>query len=88
MDATLAEQQVSRGEMVVTANAQGEVCQIAKQGGVPTEALVLLRGVDVAVQKVKELGKLVRAALERDERERDVGGLIRELRAENERVVE
>ncbi len=84
-DATLAEQAVSVGEVVVTANAQGEVCQIAKQGGAPTEALVLLRGVDVAVGKVRELGKVVREALERDERERDVGGLIRELRAENER---
>lgn len=85
VDATLAEQQVSVGEMVVTANAQGEVCQIAKQGGSPTEALVLLGGVDVAVQKVRELGKAVKGALERDERERDVGGLIKELRAENER---
>ena len=85
VDATLAEGQVAVGEMAVTANAQGEVCQIAKQGGAPTEALVLLRGIDLAVAKVMELGKAVKAALERDERERDVGGLIRELRAENER---
>ena len=88
VDATLVEQQVSVGEVVVTANAQGEVCQIAKQGGAPAEALVLLKGVDLSVRKVKELEKVVKAALERDERERDVGGLILEMRAENERIVE
>ena len=85
VDATVAEGQCSVGEVVVTANAQGEVCQIAKQGGAPTEALVLLRGIDLAVRKVRDLGKAVKGALERDERERDVGGLIMELRAENER---
>ena len=85
VDATLVESLVSEGEVVVTANVQGEVCQIAKLGGVPSEALTLLRCVEVAVGKVKDIGRVVEEALERDRRRRDEGGLMKELSAENER---
>ncbi len=85
MDATLAEQQCAEGEIVIAANAQGEVCLMQKGGGGEVDALELLRCVEVAVGKVRELAKIVDAALERDAKMRDKGGMSRELRAENER---
>ncbi|KAL8876902.1 MAG: hypothetical protein Q9198_004978 [Flavoplaca austrocitrina] len=85
VDATLREQQCCEGEVVVTANKHGEVCQIAKLGGVPSDALVLLKCVDVVVSKVKELDALVAKALEKDAAKRDIGGLMAELSAENAR---
>ncbi|KAL8894568.1 MAG: hypothetical protein Q9192_004214, partial [Flavoplaca navasiana] len=85
VDATLREQQCCEGEVVVTANKHGEVCQIAKLGGVPSDALVLLKCVDVAVAKVRELDALVAEALEKDAAKRDIGGLMAELSAENAR---
>ncbi|KAL8943497.1 MAG: hypothetical protein Q9216_001032 [Gyalolechia sp. 2 TL-2023] len=85
VDATLREQQCCEGEVVVTANKHGEVVQVKKLGGVPADALVLLNCMDIAVAKVKELDLLITKSLEQDARERDVGGLMAELRAENER---
>ncbi|KAI4274721.1 MAG: hypothetical protein LQ337_003720 [Flavoplaca oasis] len=85
VDATLREQQCCEGEVVVTANKHGEVCQIAKLGGVPSDALVLLKCVDVAVAKVKQLDALISEALEKDAAKRDIGGLMAELSAENAR---
>ncbi|KAL9603494.1 MAG: hypothetical protein Q9219_001181 [cf. Caloplaca sp. 3 TL-2023] len=85
VDATLREQQCCEGEVVVTANKHGEVVQIAKLGGVPADALVLLNCVEIALAKVKDLDLLITKALEKDARERDVGGLIAELQAENAR---
>lgn len=85
VDATLVEQQCSEGEIVVAANPQGEVCLMQKGGGGEMDALVLLRCVEVAVGKVKELGKAVDRALERNAKLRDKGGMSRELQAENER---
>ena len=85
VDATVREQQCCEAEVVVTANKHGEVCQIAKLGGVPSEALVLLKCVDVAVAKVKELDAVIAKALEKDAANRDIGGLMAELSAENAR---
>ena len=79
------EQQCSQGEIVVAANPQGEVCLVQKGGGGEMDALVLLRCVEVAMGKVRELGKVMDGALERDVKRRDKGGKSRELRAENER---
>ncbi|CAD6565787.1 MAG: hypothetical protein ASARMPRED_007987 [Alectoria sarmentosa] len=85
VDATLMEQQCSQGEIVVAANPQGEVCLVQKGGGGEMDALVLLRCVEVAMGKVRELAKVMDGALERDVKRRDRGGKSRELRAENER---
>ena len=85
VDATLRERILSEGELVVTANAQGEVCQLAKLGGVPTEALTLLRCVEIAVEQVKGLSKLMQLALDRDEQKRKVGTLIEESKSEADR---
>lgn len=84
-DATLLEEQCREGEIVVSMNRFGEVCQIAKYGGAPVDGLSVLTCVNGALEKVKMLDKLVKERLADDERRRDKGGLMAELRAENER---
>ena len=85
LDATLQEQQMSDGEMIVTANQQGEICQIAKLGGVPTEALILLRCIELATERIVQISRVVDEALKKDEMKQNLGGLLEELRAENQR---
>jgi len=85
IDATLREEQVREGEMVITMNRYGELCQIAKLGGVSVDALRLLNCTNVALAKVKEISDFISKALKEDEMKRDAGGLVAELRAENER---
>ena len=85
IDTSLREEQIREGEMVVTMNRHGEVCQIAKLGGIPVDAVVLLNCTTLAVTKVKEIADLITKRLQADATSRDVGGLIAELSAENER---
>lgn len=85
VDPTLREEQVCDGEVQIVANREGEVCQIKKLGGAPTGAVLLLRCVEVALGKVKELCAQVQSALDVDAKRRDRGGLMAELSAENER---
>jgi len=84
-DATLLEEQCREGEVVVSMNRFGEVCQIAKYGGVPVDGLSLLTCTNAALERVKVLDTLVRERLAEDEKWRDRGGVLAELRAENER---
>jgi len=85
VDATLREEQVRDGEMVVTMNRFGEICQVAKLGGIAVDALVLLNCTNVALTKVKEITKFVTGKLDQDSQKRNLGGLVAELSAENER---
>ena len=85
VDATLLEQQISEAEMIVTANKHGEVCQVAKLGGAPTDALGLLQCMEVALGKVKELDTIISRALQQDVKRRDLGKMMAELSAENDR---
>lgn len=85
VDATLAEEQVRESEVIVTMNRHGEVCQIAKYGGSPVDALSLLSCSSVAFSKVQELWKFLQKKLEEDAEKRDAGGLMAELSAENAR---
>ncbi|QDS74714.1 hypothetical protein FKW77_000676 [Venturia effusa] len=85
MDATAAEEQVREGEVIITMNRNGEICQIAKYGGVPVDALALVNWTSTAFIKVKEMTKFIQLKLEEDAKKRDMGGLIAELRSENER---
>ncbi len=85
LDATLREEQVRQGEMILTMNRQGDLCQIAKLGGVPVDALALLGCTKMALAKVKEITELISIKLREDSTRRDVGGLIAELSAQNDR---
>jgi exosome complex component RRP45 len=84
-DATLLEENCREGEVVVSMNRFGEVCQIAKYGGIPVDALSMLTCTNMALERVKAFDKLVKEMLAEDERKRDAGGLMAELSAENER---
>jgi len=85
VDANLAEEQVRQGEVIITMNKHGEVCQIAKYGGATIDPVTILNYTGVALQKVKELSKTITEQLDADAKRRDVGGLIAELSAENDR---
>jgi exosome complex component RRP45 len=85
IDANLREEQVREGEMVITMNRYGELCQIVKLGGVSVDALSLLNCTTVALAKVKEITDYVSKMLKEDGTRRDVSGLVAELSAENER---
>ncbi len=86
LDANLLEEQLREGWFTVGLNRHGEVCQIAKLGGVPVDAVALLNCVQVADVKVKEISKFISGKLEEDAKKRDKGGLMAELRADNDRV--
>jgi exosome complex component RRP45 len=84
LDADHREEQVSEGNMVLTAN-DFELCQIAKLGGVSVDPLTLLQCTNIAVAKAKEVDSFISQKLAEDSTKRDVGGLLAELSAENER---
>lgn len=85
VDANAAEEKLSEGEVVISMNRFGEVCHMAKYGGVTVDAVAMLGWIKIADEKVKVLSKMIQEKLAEDERKRDVGGLIAELSAENER---
>lgn len=84
-DANLLEEQCKEGEVIVGINRFGEVCQMAKYGGAPVEGLEMLKCVSAALERVKMLDGLVKEELRKDDEWRDRGGVMKELRAENER---
>ncbi|KZF21499.1 exosome complex endonuclease 2/ribosomal RNA processing protein-like protein [Xylona heveae TC161] len=85
VDATLQEEQLREGELIISMNRHGEVCQLAKLGGVPVDALTLLSCTNTALVKVKDLTALINKKLDEDAKRRNLGGLMTELSAENER---
>lgn len=87
-DATLLEEQCRSGSIVVSMNRFGEVCQIAKYGGVAVDALSMLTCTNKALEKVKMFDALVKERLAEDERRKDISGVMAELSAENERPME
>jgi exosome complex component RRP45 len=84
LDATRSEEQVREAEVILTVN-DFELCQVAKLGGAPIDALVLLKCINTALVKGKEINGFVAKRLAEDSTKRDVGGLIAELKADNER---
>lgn len=85
LDATWMEEQVRVSSCTVSLNRHGEICQIAKLGGTPVEAVALLQCTSVALTKAKEFSALVDRKLAEDFKRRDKGGLMAELRADNDR---
>ncbi|KAK0445390.1 ribosomal protein S5 domain 2-type protein [Armillaria borealis] len=72
LDPTLLEQRLSTGLMSVALNAQRELCVVQKMGGVPLVAEDVLKIVNIAVTKVKELDALVEDSLREDWKGRHV----------------
>ena len=74
------------GSCTIGMNKHGEVCQIAKLGGVPVDALILLSCSNLALTHVVRMSKVMEEKLVEDAKKRDKGGIRAELSAENERV--
>jgi len=85
LDTVLQEEQLREGCITISVNCHGEICQIAKLGGLPVEAVLLLQCTSVALVKAKELSAFVTKRLEEDAKKRDKGGLLAELSSENAR---
>ncbi|PQE08196.1 exosome complex exonuclease RRP45 protein [Rutstroemia sp. NJR-2017a WRK4] len=85
VDTTLLEEQMREGSCTISMNRHGEICQIAKLGGISVDAVALLNCTNIALEKVKELSDFISRRLEEDTKKRDKGGLMAELRADNER---
>jgi exosome complex component RRP45 len=66
LDPSQLEQRLSAGLMSVALNAQRELCVVQKLGGVPLSMDEVLRIVNVAVIKAKELDQLVDTRLKED----------------------
>ncbi|CAG8961817.1 hypothetical protein HYFRA_00013993 [Hymenoscyphus fraxineus] len=85
LDSTLLEEQLREGSATIGINKDGELCQIAKLGGISVDAVAFLGCVQVALARVKEISAFVIKRLAEDAKKRDKGGLMAELRAENDR---
>ncbi|KAF2718052.1 hypothetical protein K431DRAFT_322697 [Polychaeton citri CBS 116435] len=85
VDATLLEEQCRDGDILVSMNRYGEICQIAKYGGKQIDATTFLATNNLALEKVKAFDSLVKEELANDEKRRNAGGLMAELSAENPR---
>jgi exosome complex component RRP45 len=84
LDATHSEEQVCDSSITFTVN-DFELCQVSKMGGESIDALVLLKWINTALVKGKEINSMINTKLSEDATRRDIGGLIAELRAENDR---
>lgn len=85
LDATLLEEQLRGGSVTISLNRHGEVCQIAKLGGISIDAVELLQCTNVALTKVKDISAFITKRLAEDAKKKDKGGLMAELSADNAR---
>ncbi|KAK4561789.1 3'-5'-exoribonuclease [Recurvomyces mirabilis] len=90
LDTTLQEEQCRTGSLTISLNRHGEVCNIAKYGGVGIEGLSVLTCVHASLEKAKMFDRLLKEKLAEDEKARQakIGAMGLELSAENERVME
>lgn len=84
-DTTLLEEQLRVSSCTISMNKHGEICQVAKLGGTPVDALSVVQCASVALQQVKTLTTFLDQKLAEDSKRRQKGGLLAELSAENER---
>ncbi|KAI0041550.1 ribosomal protein S5 domain 2-like protein [Auriscalpium vulgare] len=66
LDPSLLEQRLASGTLSLALNAQRELCVVHKAGGVPLTPEEVLSAVNIAVQKAKELEKMVDARVRED----------------------
>jgi len=85
VDANLLEEQTRVGSCTISLNKHGEICQIAKLGGTPVDAVALLRCTQTALAEAKRFSDEIDRMLGVDAAKKNKGGLIAELSAENER---
>ena len=66
LDPSQLEQRLSAGLLSIALNAQRELCVLQKLGGVPLPMDDIMKIVDIAVQKAKELNTIADARLKED----------------------
>ncbi len=66
LDPTHLEQRLSAGLLSIALNAQRELCVVQKAGGVPLAPEEIMRIIDVAVGKAKDLDRLIEERLKAD----------------------
>ena len=88
LDTTLLEEQLRASSVTFSLNRHGEICQISKMGGGAVDAPLFVRCAQAALGKCREYTDLMDKRLAQDAKRRDKGGLLAELTAENDRVVE
>jgi exosome complex component RRP45 len=86
LDTTMLEEQLRSGSMTISLNRHGEVCQIAKLGGVPIHGSYVLACTQEALEKVREISAFITKRLTEEAKKQDKGGMRAELSAENSRV--
>lgn len=79
IDATEMEEQMRDGYMTVGMNPHGEICQVAKLGGTPVNAELILLCFSLASIKVKDFSRYISKRLQEDVMKRDKGGQIAKL---------
>jgi exosome complex component RRP45 len=85
LDPTLQEEHLREGSITMSLNSHGEICQIAKLGGLPIDAVILLQCANLALVKIKDISAVVNKRLKEDYERRNKGWLMTELSAENAR---
>lgn len=85
LDATATEEKVSEGELIISVNKYGEICQLAKYGGTSVNAVTLLSWTQLAVGIAKHTTAYIQQQLSEDEKKRNPRNLVSELSAENDR---
>lgn len=85
LDTTWLEEQLRVSSCTFSLNKHGELCQISKLGGTPIDAPLFVQCAQTALAKSKEFTDLVDRRLAEDAKQRDKGGLLAELSAENDR---
>jgi exosome complex component RRP45 len=73
LDPTHLEQQTCTGTLVLTLNAQREICVLTKAGGSPMSLDGIMRLVTLASERVKDLEATVAGALAEDSKGRVLG---------------
>lgn len=84
-DCTKDEEEIRLGEMIFSIDKYGEMCQISKYGGVIVDAHRLIKATTVAAQKAHEISAFIRRRVDEDAQRKDVGGMMKELQAQNDR---
>ncbi|PHH76962.1 hypothetical protein CDD82_3736 [Ophiocordyceps australis] len=85
LDTTLLEEQLRLGSCTFSLNKHGDLCQVSKLGGQDIDAPILVQCAQTALDRARVFTHVVDAELAQDAKRRDKGGLMAELRAENER---
>ena len=66
LDPALLEQTLASGSLSLALNAQRELCVVQKAGGVPLAQDEILRMINVAIEKAKDLDSFVESRLRED----------------------